>query len=643
MDNRVITGMKALIILLGILMILICCSFKCLAFPVWPPEDGEDRIGINDNNTMEFFDPNQPKPIIEYHAGDAWSAFPDKLTNKAHNPYAVQIFFDTNTNVDDRNLVLGVTSDAQNQILDIYFDSHHIGDETIQIGPFRLVTFWLGKIEKGSHKITIINQAPEDPDTAGGILFDFLELVSPSTKKIIVPDNDPNFTITTITDGILKAAPGDTVYVKKGIYYENIILRSGIILEGEDPGATIIDGTGKTVIIGAYQSRVKGFTIRNGGDTLAVNQGVGVKIFYDLMSLSNNIILSCSIGISLSGQDLILSNNTIANDDCCVYIRRLDANSPDPGVNCKNNIFSDSNCAVYVLSDGNSVYGIDPNNTDRVITEFSYNNVSTNLEPYLSGTYENLFGFGKGNIQTDPFFVDPNGGDYHLGSYSLCIDAGDPNADFFQEPAPNGQRINMGAFGNTPGATRTLDQDGDGVKDYIEGPADRDLNGKEDWSDNQTGAFMPAAGDKEIWIFMEGDANMPLAFKEIRAIEQTDPNISGFPMPESHILFGFWGFKVINMDYGAKVTVKIHFPQELFENTGYIAYDPNNGWVELPIRQDGSGRIVSIDLSDGGTGDMDRTSDGLVSHIGGISVDFPTHEDLGSIDCFIRSVRAPQN
>lgn len=154
---------------------------------------------------------------------------------------------------------------------------------------------------------------------------------------------------------------------------------------------------------------------------------------------------------------------------------------------------------------------------------------------------------------------------------------------------------------------------------------------------------MPAAGNNEIWISMEGDANMPLAFKEIRAVEKTEPNISGFPMPVSHILFGFWGFKIINLDHGAKITVMIHFPQELFENPGYIAYDPNNGWVEIPIRQDVSGKAISIDLSDGDTGDLDRTPNGLISHIGGISVDFPIHDDLGSIDCFIRSLRAPQN
>jgi hypothetical protein len=36
---------------------------------------------------------------------------------------------------------------------------------------------------------------------------------------------------------------------------------------------------------------------------------------------------------------------------------------------------------------------------------------------------------------------------------SLCIDAGDPNSDWSDEPWPNGKRINMGAYGGTSQAS----------------------------------------------------------------------------------------------------------------------------------------------------------------------------------------------
>jgi len=81
----------------------------------------------------------------------------------------------------------------------------------------------------------------------------------------------------------------------------------------------------------------------------------------------------------------------------------------------------------------------------------------------------------QGNIDADPLFADAGGGDFHLrsqwGRYlpgqdmwildemiSPCIDGGDPNADYFFEPEPNGDRINMGAYGGTAYASMSESQ-----------------------------------------------------------------------------------------------------------------------------------------------------------------------------------------
>ena len=73
---------------------------------------------------------------------------------------------------------------------------------------------------------------------------------------------------------------------------------------------------------------------------------------------------------------------------------------------------------------------------------------------------------GEGNIYVDPMFANPEVGDYHLkskrGRYwsehhvwvldkvsSQCIDTGDPWAYLAEEPLPNGEVINMGAYGGT--------------------------------------------------------------------------------------------------------------------------------------------------------------------------------------------------
>jgi hypothetical protein len=80
-----------------------------------------------------------------------------------------------------------------------------------------------------------------------------------------------------------------------------------------------------------------------------------------------------------------------------------------------------------------------------------------------------------GCIQADPRFADTTyyheasrighyvGGYFSGGSWaavvsndSPCIDAGNPASDFSLEPSPKGLRINMGAYGNTEVASKTL-------------------------------------------------------------------------------------------------------------------------------------------------------------------------------------------
>jgi len=80
--------------------------------------------------------------------------------------------------------------------------------------------------------------------------------------------------------------------------------------------------------------------------------------------------------------------------------------------------------------------------------------------------------WGPGSIDTDPCFVDAANNDYHLKSQagrwepvskswvadavtSPCIDAGNPGCPLGDEPDPNGNRINMGAYGGTAQASKS--------------------------------------------------------------------------------------------------------------------------------------------------------------------------------------------
>ena len=77
----------------------------------------------------------------------------------------------------------------------------------------------------------------------------------------------------------------------------------------------------------------------------------------------------------------------------------------------------------------------------------------------------------RGNINKDPMFADPVNGDYHLqseyGRYlpnnmwvtdsqtSPCIDSGDRSMHIGREQKPHGGRLNMGAYGGTPYASKS--------------------------------------------------------------------------------------------------------------------------------------------------------------------------------------------
>jgi hypothetical protein len=96
-----------------------------------------------------------------------------------------------------------------------------------------------------------------------------------------------------------------------------------------------------------------------------------------------------------------------------------------------------------------------------------------------------ILNWGLGNIASDPCFADSENDDCHLKSQagrwtsassvepdpnsqawvqddvtSPCIDAGDPNSDWTAELWPHGERINMGAYGGTSQASRSLSNAG---------------------------------------------------------------------------------------------------------------------------------------------------------------------------------------
>ncbi len=136
-----------------------------------------------------------------------------------------------------------------------------------------------------------------------------------SAVTIIVDDDgtpgvDCNYT--TIQQAIDNATAGDTVYVKNGTYYENVVVNKTINLTGEGRENTIIygNGTGNVINISADWVNVTGFSA-SGSGSIWSDAGIKANGVANFHLANNNLSSNNSIGIQFQG-----NYNTIENNIC---------------------------------------------------------------------------------------------------------------------------------------------------------------------------------------------------------------------------------------------------------------------------------------------------------------------------------------
>jgi parallel beta-helix repeat protein len=324
--------------------------------------------------------------------------------------------------------------------------------------------------------------------------------------KVIYVDNDGQADFDKIQAGIDAADYNDIVSVSPGTYYENIILKDGIILSGDGADVTIIDanGYGDVVDARANDAAISGFTLTNSGQFDSGHMNCGVYVDGSCAPIiKNNIIAHNKIGIGLwYGAYPDIRNNIILNNSLGLYIYGS-KDSPSNPIITNNTIVNNEmdgitlRVMVSPVITNNIIVGHTTGINHNYVTgspTISYNDLWLNDVNYLRDNNVDDTLAGPGSISVDPYFArsgrwvdvndpnlaavpnDPNAvwidGDYHLKSQtgrwdpnsrswvqdditSPCIDAGDPNSSIGCEPLPNGGVINMGAYGGTAKASKS--------------------------------------------------------------------------------------------------------------------------------------------------------------------------------------------
>ncbi len=278
-----------------------------------------------------------------------------------------------------------------------------------------------------------------------------------------------------IQDCIGTAAGGDECVVAPGTYSENINFSGKAItvrsVFPEDPAtvdATLIDGGGL--------GRVATFEEDEGPDSILngltlTNGPTGIRCFWASPSIKNchitggggfgvivsnasPSISSCRItgnsgsvgaGLRLSGGSTRLTNCLIADNvashqgggmvisgqgtvtirNCTIVNNSAKSDGGAIYAFLENSSVVLLNCILWGNSapNGTAISAIPPNDPKKQGGTFTsaYNNIEGGLSA-VAGPMD----WSVGHLAVDPFFTDPDGGDYALLPVSLCIDAGDP-------------------------------------------------------------------------------------------------------------------------------------------------------------------------------------------------------------------------
>jgi MYXO-CTERM domain-containing protein len=261
-----------------------------------------------------------------------------------------------------------------------------------------------------------------------------------STPQTFSVHRNPPVTVggaaaTSLAAALAGARPGDIVTLGAGRYTlpDTAHVRGGVLVQGAGAGRTVIDATSLGVGVsfdgtdGASATGLDGVTVA-GADTC-------VRVADDAhgggspVRLTHVIVRDChtvGVDVTASGAAAIVNATFVADG---TGVRAAAATSIRNSLLTNNGTALSSNAPQALTARYNDLFD---NQTDRV-----------------------GLGVGAGDLSASVTFADLGGRSLTLLSPQPSTDKGDPADPVGDEPAPNGGRINLGAFGGTVDAEQS--------------------------------------------------------------------------------------------------------------------------------------------------------------------------------------------
>lgn len=236
----------------------------------------------------------------------------------------------------------------------------------------------------------------------------------------------------------------------------DIVLTNGsLILNGTFVSVSNVVMTGGEYRTGGSQQEHHRILLRNGN----------LRLFGTDILLRNSIVHGTqSVAVIAGGTNIALINNTIVGAQTAV---RLDGGGASLTLRNNTIVANGASGEAFVIERISGALDSDYNNL--VARNGAWiGNANGNWERLIY--WQQASGQDLNSISVNPLFADEANGDFHPRSiagrwtpsgfvtdtvHAMTIDMGSPLFAFNRETAPNGGRINIGAYGNTPEASRS--------------------------------------------------------------------------------------------------------------------------------------------------------------------------------------------